>query len=98
MAGNAVEGGKVRANGERIKPARGVKIDNGATVWQIQVQCISEVRGSAKVAQSLYVETEQGRVKRLLVAEQNRFFREPGAGLKGRPTKRDRRLLDKSSS
>lgn len=104
LAANAVEAGKVRANGERIKPARSVKpgdvldIDNGATVWQVQVQGLAEKRGSATMAQALYVETEQGHAKRLLVAEQNRFFREPGAALKGRPTKRDRRQIDKSTS
>jgi ribosome-associated heat shock protein Hsp15 len=103
LASHAVEGGKVRANGERVKPARSVKIgdlldiDNGATAWQITVLGLAEVRASATVAQALYAETEQGLAKRLLAAEQNRLFREPTAVLKGRPTKRDRRLLDKSS-
>jgi len=104
LASHAVEVGKVRANGERVKPARSVKIgdlldiDNGATTWQITVLGLAEVRASATVAQALYAETEQGRAKRLATAEQNRLFREPTAALKGRPTKRDRRLLDRSSS
>lgn len=104
LAGNAVESGKVRANGERIKPARSVKIgdlldiDNGATTWQIHVSGLSETRGSATAAQALYAETEQSITKRQLVAEQNRLFREPGAALKGRPTKRDRRRMDKSTA
>lgn len=104
LAGNAVESGKVRANGERVKPARSVKIgdlldiDNGATTWQIHVSGLSETRGSATAAQTLYAETEQSITKRQLVAEQNRLFREPGAALKGRPTKRDRRRMDKSTA
>ena len=104
LASHAVEGGKVRANGERVKPARSVKIDdvididNGATIWQVRVRGLAELRGSAAVAQALYEETEQGQAKRQLVADQNRFFREPGTTLKGRPTKRDRRQIDKSTS
>jgi ribosome-associated heat shock protein Hsp15 len=103
IATHAVEGGKVRVNGEHVKPARTVKvgdlldIDNGATVWQVKVTALAEVRGSAAIAQTLYAETEQSTAKRQLVAEQNRYFREPGAAIKGRPTKRDRRLIDKST-
>ena len=102
LATYAVENGKVRLNGERVKPAHSVKtgvlldIDNGSTCWQVNVVALAEVRGSAAVAQTLYMETEESVVKRQLVAEQNRYFREPGAGLKGRPTKRDRRQIDKS--
>jgi ribosome-associated heat shock protein Hsp15 len=102
LATAAVEGGKVRANGERVKPARGVKagdlldIDNGASTWQVRIRAVAEVRGSAQLAQALYAETEQSIAKRQLIAEQNRFFREPGSTLKGRPTKRIRRQMDKS--
>jgi ribosome-associated heat shock protein Hsp15 len=102
LATHAVENGKVRIDGERVKPARGVKagmlldIDNGATRWEVQVTGLSEVRGSAAVAQTLYAETERSREKRQMLAEEHRFFREPGATIKGRPTKRDRRLIDKS--
>ena len=64
----------MHANGERVKPARSVKIgdlldiDNGATAWQITVLGLAEVRASATVAQALYAETEQGRAKRLATA------------------------------
>ena len=47
---------------------------------------------------NLYAETEKSIAKRQQVAEQNRYFREPGAALKGRPTKKNRRLLDKSNA
>jgi ribosome-associated heat shock protein Hsp15 len=102
MATDAVDAGKVRLNGERAKPARNVKIgdtleiDNGSTEWEVAVRDLSDVRGPAPVAQKLYEETEASIVKRQAEAERRKLFREPSAGIKGRPTKRDRRLLDKS--
>lgn len=101
LATDAVDGGRVRLNGERIKPARSVKvgdilaIDNGSTEWEVLVEALSDKRGSASVAQTLYTETEQSIVERQKKAEQRKFFREPGEAIKGRPTKRDRRMLDK---
>lgn len=104
MATDAVDSGKVRLNGERIKPARNVKaddvlqIDNGSTEWEVVVKDLSDKRGPASIAQTLYAETEESVAKRLEQAEQRRFFREPSATIKGRPTKRDRRLIDRSGS
>jgi ribosome-associated heat shock protein Hsp15 len=104
LATDAVDSGKIRLNDERIKPARNVKvgdklaIDNGATEWEVVVVDLSDKRGPAPVAQTLYAETEKSIAKRQQEAEQKRFFREPSSLLKGRPTKRDRRLLDKSNS
>ncbi|HEY8025177.1 MAG TPA: RNA-binding S4 domain-containing protein [Burkholderiaceae bacterium] len=103
LASHAVESGKIRLDGDRVKPARAVKtgcmldIDNGSTIWEVRVLALAEVRGSAAIAQTLYEETDQSRAKRQQNADQQRFFREPTAALKGRPTKRDRRLIDKSS-
>ena len=104
LATDAVERGKVRLRGERTKPSHNLKvgdmlqIDNGATEWEVQVCGISDKRGSAAVAQGLYGETAASVEKRRLLAEQHHFFKEPTATLTGRPTKRDRRLLDQSSS
>lgn len=104
LATDAVDSGKVRLNGERIKPARSVKIgdtldiDNGATEWEVVVRELADKRGSATVAQTLYSETAHSIARRQQQAEQRKFFREPGESIKGRPTKRDRRLLDKSTS
>ena len=104
LATDAVDSGKVRVNGDRVKPARSIKIgdklevDNGSTEWEVVVRDLSDKRGPASVAQTLYAETEQSIAKRRQEAERRRFFREPSAELKGRPTKRDRRLLDKSHS
>jgi ribosome-associated heat shock protein Hsp15 len=104
LATQAVDGGKVRLNGERAKPSRSVRpgdvlmIDNGSTEWEVIVVGVAEQRGSATVAQSLYSETEQSIMKRQQDAERRRYFSEPGAAIKGRPTKRDRRRIDKSHS
>lgn len=103
LATDAVDGGKIRINDERIKPARGVKIgdrldiDNGAAEWEVVVRALADKRGSASVAQTLYAETEKSIAERQKKAEQRKFFREPGEAIKGRPTKRDRRQLDKSN-
>lgn len=104
LATDAVDSGKVRLNGERVKPARGVRIgdrldiDNGSTEWEVVIDGLAEQRGSASVAQTLYTETGESISRREATAEQRRFFREPADTIKGRPTKRDRRLLDKSHS
>ncbi|MEO6354098.1 MAG: RNA-binding S4 domain-containing protein [Oxalobacteraceae bacterium] len=104
LATDAVAEGRVRLNGARTKPARGIKVgdtftaNNGATEWEAVVLALSEVRGSAVQAQALYCETEASSARRQAEAEQHKYFREPTIALKGRPTKRDRRLLDKSSS
>lgn len=104
LATDAVDGGKVRVNDERVKPARAVKpgdlldIDNGSTRWEVVVQMLSDKRGSAAIAQTLYHETEDSIARRQQQAESRRYFQEPGSAIKGRPTKRDRRRLDQSRS
>lgn len=104
LATDAVTEGWVRLNGARTKPAHGIKVgdtftaNNGATEWEAVVLALSEVRGGAAQAQALYRETEASIARRQAVAEQHKYFREPTGALKGRPTKRDRRLLDKSGS
>ncbi len=90
----------MRLDGERFKPAKTLKpgdtllIDNGATEWEVEVLALSETRGSADQAQLLYCETPASIAQRAKAAEDRRYFREPGTTLKGRPTKRDRRLID----
>jgi ribosome-associated heat shock protein Hsp15 len=104
LAADAVESGKVRWNDERTKPARTLKpgdllhIDNGATVWQVEIIGLSDKRGTAPAAQALYQETAASIARRQIEAEQRKLFHEPTSALKGRPTKRDRRLLDNSRS
>ena len=103
LATDAVDNGKVRLDGERIKPARAVKlddlltIDNGAERWEVAVLGISDKRGAAPVARLLYAETEASIAWRANEAEGRKLYREPGSMIKGRPTKRDRRALSKAS-
>jgi ribosome-associated heat shock protein Hsp15 len=103
LATDAVDTGRVRVEGERIKPARPVKIDekllidNGAELWEVRVLGISDVRGSAPVARLLYEETVESVAKRENEHEARKLYREPGTTIKGRPTKRDRRALSKAS-
>lgn len=103
LATDAVDTGRVRLDGERIKPARSVKIDdkltidNGAETWEVVVLGISDTRGPAPVARLLYQETEKSVEKRENDHEARKLYREPGSTIKGRPTKRDRRQLSKAS-
>eukprot|EP01034_Spumella_vulgaris_P004766 gene4766-6083_t len=87
----------VKLDGERIKPARAVRvgdklaIDNGSDEWEVQVLGISDKRGGAPVARLLYQESEASIARRIAEHERRKLFHEPGADFKGRPTKRDRR-------
>ena len=99
-AQQAIEGGKVRLNGERTKPAKELKPGDQLVItivvyeWTIRVVRLSDKRGSATVARTLYEESEESRARRALEIEKRRRFNEPASALKGRPTKRDRRVLD----
>ena len=103
LATDAVEKGRVRIGGASVKPAKDVRVGDlveieiERIVWQIQVLGVCDVRGPASVAQTLYVETEQGKQKRQQENERRKTYREPAAELHGRPTKRDRRVIDKFS-
>jgi ribosome-associated heat shock protein Hsp15 len=72
-------------------------IDNGADRWEVLVLGLSDKRGPAPVARELYSETEESIVRRERDQEAKRLFPEPGSSIKGRPTKRDRRALDRTS-
>lgn len=101
LATQAIERGKVLCNDERCKPARDIRpgdvleIDNGSVRWQVKVLAITEVRGPAPVAQTLYAETETSQRRRMEESERHRLFREPAVEISGRPTKRDRRKIER---
>jgi ribosome-associated heat shock protein Hsp15 len=103
LASDAVEKGRVKIGGASVKPSKDVRvgdiveIDIERIVWQVEVLGVCDVRGPAPVAQTLYSETEEGRAKRAAEADRRKTFREPAANLQGRPTKRDRRIIDKLS-
>lgn len=104
LATEAIERGRVKLNDERCKPARTLKpgdvldIDNGSTEWQVRVLALSEQRGPAPVARLLYEDTPEGLQRQQQNAERRRLFAEPADAIRGRPTKRDRRQLDRSRS
>jgi ribosome-associated heat shock protein Hsp15 len=102
LATEAVAGGKVEVNGERAKPAKLVRAGDevrcrqGPYEYVLVVTGVAERRGSASVAAGLYDERPESRAARERVADQLRL----GAGAwtyeeKGRPTKRDRRTLER---
>ncbi|KVE39867.1 RNA-binding S4 domain-containing protein [Burkholderia sp. TSV86] len=104
LAADAVDKGRVKIGGLPVKPAKEVRVGDRvevtieSMVWQVDVLGVCDARGPASVAQSLYVETDAGREKRLAELDRRRHFREPAAELHGRPTKRDRRIIDKLSN
>jgi ribosome-associated heat shock protein Hsp15 len=101
LASEAVDAGKVQINDLRVKPSREVKtgdvlhISIGQAQWIVVVHGLADKRGPASVAQQLYEETAVSRAAREAQREQARLAVEPGAAIRGRPTKRDRRRLDR---
>ncbi|WP_027211735.1 RNA-binding S4 domain-containing protein [Burkholderia sp. WSM2232] len=103
LAADAVEKGRVRIGGANVKPAKDVRVGDLVEieierfVWQVQVLGVCDVRGPATVAQTLYAETDESRGKRQAEHERRKTYREPAETLHGRPTKRDRRIIDRFS-
>ena len=99
LAAQAVGSGKVNFNGDRCKPAREIRVGDelhvrtGELEWHVLVRELSDKRGPASVAQKLYEETAESRARREEKAAQRKLAREPAREIKGRPTKRNRRLL-----
>lgn len=99
LATDAVEGGKVHLNDARVKPAKTLHIGDtlqirtGQIEYTVIVRELSARRGPASEAVKLYEETEISRTRREALAAQLQAQSIPGAELKGRPTKRDRRLM-----
>ena len=102
LAADAIGGGKILVNGERVKPAKlvqagdEVRVRLGPYEHVVRVRGVSERRGPATVAATLYEETDSSIAARAKLSEQLRMA--PAAFVyedKGRPTKRDRRELDR---
>jgi ribosome-associated heat shock protein Hsp15 len=101
LAQDAIEKGRVKVAGERVKPARGLRLgellslDQGEWAREVTVLGLSESRGSAPVAQALYADTPESVVAKEKARQRRAMFVEPAELLKGRPSKRDRRELDR---
>ena len=103
LATDEINKGRVAVNGQVVKPAREVKLGELVSLRRegltrtVQVLAISDVRGSAPIAQLLYSETPESLQARELHSQQRRFAREPALSIAhGRPTKRDRRELEQA--
>ncbi len=99
LAARACDLGRIQSNGQPAKPAREVhigdmlRVTNDGGDFQVEVLLLSEVRGPAAVAQTLYRETEESRALRLKAAEERKAARQFDPPRAGRPSKRDRREI-----
>jgi ribosome-associated heat shock protein Hsp15 len=104
LAAEELDKGRVQLNGHAVKPSHDIKpgdtlalaLRQGPVLREVLVKGLSMQRGPAPVAQALYEESAESLEKRLLAAEQRRLHSEPAQSIEhGRPTKRDRRSMDK---
>ena len=99
LAARACELGRIQYNGQPVKPAREVRIGdmlhvtNDGGDFQVEVLLLSELRGAAAVAQTLYRETEESVELRLKVAAERKAMRQFEPVPTTRPSKRDRRRI-----
>lgn len=99
LAARACELGRIQSNGQPAKAAREVKINDLLQIkteggdFQVVVQHLSETRGPASVAQTLYQETETSRELRLKAAEERKAMMSSSPAPAGRPSKLDRRRI-----
>jgi ribosome-associated heat shock protein Hsp15 len=99
-ATEAVLGGRVHVGGARVKPSKDVRVGDvvdvtiGSVKRTVEVTGVSDKRGSASVAATLYTETADSIAAREQHAIERRLARPPGADLGARPTKLERRRLD----
>ncbi len=99
LAAVAVDGGRVKWNGQQVKPAREVQAGDeldivaGEQRWSVVVRGVNAQRRPAPEARLLYEETPASTARRLQQQEIRRLAPMPGADLKGRPTKKAGRLI-----
>ena len=99
LAARACELGRVQSNQQPAKPAREVRIGDLLQIrteggdYQVAVLLLSEVRGSASVAQTLFRETDASRELRLRLAAERKAAMNFSPAPEGRPSKRDRRKI-----
>ena len=99
LASRACQLGRVLANGQPVKPARDIRagemlrVTNDGGEFEIEILQLSEVRGPASVAQTLYRETEASREQRAKVAAERKAMHQFEQLPAGRPSKRERRRI-----
>ena len=101
LASRACELGRIASNGLPAKAAREVRpgdrlqVKNDSGEFQVEVLAVSDMRGPAAVAQSLYRETEESRALRSKVAGERQAMHAAEGGGYSKPSKRDRRKIDR---
>ena len=99
LAARACGLGRIQVGEQRVKPSREVRVGdllrvtNDGGEFQVEILLLSEMRGPAAVAQTLYRETEESRELRLKVAAERKAMQHFEGLPAGRPTKRDRRNI-----
>jgi ribosome-associated heat shock protein Hsp15 len=103
LAAEEINKGRVAVNGTNVKPAKELKVGDaieiqmGPVSRRLIVTSLSDKRGSASVAALMFSETDESVAQRVAAAEQRRLAPEPALSMaQGRPTKRDRRTLEKA--
>jgi ribosome-associated heat shock protein Hsp15 len=101
LAARACELGRIESNGKQAKSSREVRVGDVLHVknergdFELEVLLLSEMRGPAAIAQTLYRETEASRELRLKLAEERKSMPHSDASGEGRPSKRDRREINR---
>ena len=101
LAAAAAAGGKVHVNGTRAKPAKqlqagdSLRVRVGPYEWLVTVRGLSERRGPPKSVAALFEEAPEGRAARERLAEQHKIAPAPTYQGKGRPTKKERREIER---
>jgi ribosome-associated heat shock protein Hsp15 len=101
LATRACELGRIAANGQPAKASREIRVGdllrvkNDTGDFQVEVVHLSDIRGPAAVARTLYRETEESRELRLKLAEERKAIPHFEAARKGKPSKRERRELNR---
>jgi ribosome-associated heat shock protein Hsp15 len=100
-AAAAIDGGKVQVNGSRVKRSHLVRTSDHLRIrkppfeFVVEIQALAEQRRSAAIAETLYRETASSTAQRERLREQLRAHQHVAYDGKGRPTKKDRRQLDR---
>src|SRR3974377_1902716 len=101
LASRACDLGRIECNGQTVKPSREVRtgdhlrVKNDSGDFQIEVLALSEIRGPAAVAQTLYRESEESKALRQKLAEERKATPRLDTFRDGKLSKRDRRALDR---
>ena len=101
LAQRACELGRIVANGHEAKPSRELHVGdrlhirNEAGDFHIEVRVLSEIRGPAAVAQTLYYEPQESRELRQKIAEERRAMMQQGLLSEGKPSRRDRQEMNR---